>query len=780
MEQISDGSVCDQFPPLSAKYPWLIAQNLKDEEHDTKDQFFYTIRDEFPHYRCQIPKLFGKRIRGFFHGWVILSNHPYNNKWSLWNQVTSKIISLPTLILEDGEYESIGQCCLSAPPNDPSSILLLTRTNKSTLVFCRLDSKKKKFGWTEMSYAYQLKRLTCDCKLIYSPTCCSGKVYALSTDGFFSEFVILVDIVVKYKEVVIKLMLFGSCPCPSSGRVGVDVIYYLKGSSTELYYIEIYYEKGTRNIQKKPSDVYLFKVDMTSINWEERECLKNWVIADTGYSGYDDLNDSDTENFDFTVLDTSREIWEEIDDLKDAIIFMDLAREHSVSYNRVIASDSGGFIHIRGEMGDIIYSYHVKTDTISLFPIPSPMLPTSHMLMWECRLEGDHGEAKSIVDSKVEMENNDEILLRSGTDDGVKFNESHLLNTPFNLLETIMELCVGVEYMNFRATCKQCLLAAPLIKWSNKTSLRKLQTYSLVSHWLMVVDKTRDIIIFTDPMAGDNYFMKNSKVLFDVNSRKWCSRFGWLLFKKIHRYSLIFFNPFTNELRELPEAEHFFDSFCFSAPPTSLDCMVVGFTTKTSYVYIHLVNRERTWREVCFGNHPHNVCSSTFYGGGDLYALCEQGELIVINNLDKEDYYSWKLVKSEAPKGYCKSSTQYFLGNFDQHSLLVSVAAYGEAVEVFKRNKSIKEWEKIDSLGKHAIYICGTTCLCIEAKLPKMENKIFFPRLHTKNKKVVFYSLDTCMYHTFDGESIQEHLGDFIGTMYHLSSLSTWIEPTWS
>nr|GEW79420.1 F-box protein At4g00893-like [Tanacetum cinerariifolium] len=114
--------------------------------------------------------------------------------------------------------------------------------------------------------------------------------------------------------------------------------------------------------------------------------------------------------------------------------------------------------------------------------------------------------------------------------------------------------------------------------------------------------------------------------------------------------------------------------------------------------------------------------------------------------------------------------------NCDQHCLLVNVDEYGEAVEVFMPNMAEEKWEKIDSIGKHMIYISGTTCFCIEAKVPIMENKIFFPRLHTKNRRVVFYSLDTCRYHTFDA---QEHLEDFYGTMHHLS-LNFWIEPSWS
>jgi hypothetical protein len=166
--------------------------------------------------------------------------------------VTSKIISLPILVLEDGEYESIRQCCLSAPPDDPSSILLLTTTNKSTFLFCPVDSKREDFRWTEMSYAQQLKRLTSSGKLLDSLTCCNGKVYALSTDGTFADFVIYLDIVVKYNEVVINLMLFSVCPFGpvNSYRTDRD-IQYLKGSSTELFYIEMTFWEETAHIEKK-------------------------------------------------------------------------------------------------------------------------------------------------------------------------------------------------------------------------------------------------------------------------------------------------------------------------------------------------------------------------------------------------------------------------------------------------------------------------------------------------------------------------------------------------
>jgi hypothetical protein len=163
---------------------------------------------------------------------------------------------------------------------------------------------------------------------------------------------------------------------------------------------------------------------MTCINWEERELFfKDWDITNKSTSCEDsssedsssedsssedssseDSSSEDSSSEDSNTrsdyldmsseiwktyyqkkMDMSVEVWKVIDDLKDAIFYMDLARDYSVFYSPVVASELGGFIHIRGEMGKTIYSYNVKDNTISLSCILSPMLPTSHVSMWECR-----------------------------------------------------------------------------------------------------------------------------------------------------------------------------------------------------------------------------------------------------------------------------------------------------------------------------------------------------------------------------------------------------------
>ncbi|GKC17946.1 hypothetical protein Tco_1014728 [Tanacetum coccineum] len=79
------------------------------------------------------------------------------------------------------------------------------------------------------------------------------------------------------------------------------------------------------------------------------------------------------------------------------------------------------------------------------------------------RLEGDH------------IREDDKTVSKDKGAQGAEFSsttdESHL---PFDLLELIMlEFCVGLEYINFRTTCKRCHLAAPIIKWSNQTESKR-------------------------------------------------------------------------------------------------------------------------------------------------------------------------------------------------------------------------------------------------------------------------------------------------------------------
>ncbi|GKB64670.1 hypothetical protein Tco_0920856, partial [Tanacetum coccineum] len=317
-------------------------------------------------------------------------------------------------------------------------------------------------------------------------------------------------------------------------------------------------------------------------------------------------------------------------------------------------------------------------------------------------LEGDH---------KQEEDKKDKIVVSKVKSHEVEFigttYESHLLNLPFDVLEMIIDSCVGVEYMNFRASCKLCYLAAPIIQWSNQTTSKRLQLqeYSLVSPWLMVFGKHTITLFYL--MFGDKYFIKTPR-----------------------------------ELELIGELKIHCSSFDFSAPPTSPDCIVVGFTSDYEWhVHIHFVGRESSWRKfvLTFGNDdPYLYRFPAFYGG-DVYALRNGKGVDVFKELGIGDHsWEWKGVLDEAPISSCTSKAQHFLVKCDQgykcdqHLILVIVGEFGESVELFIPNEDAGKWDKIDDIRRHMIYIGDKTCLCMEAKTPKMENKIYFPRFHSE------------------------------------------------
>ncbi|GKB96298.1 hypothetical protein Tco_0982435 [Tanacetum coccineum] len=390
----------------------------------------------------------------------------------------------------------------------------------------------------------------------------------------------------------------------------------------------------------------------------------------------------------------------------------------------------------------------------------SSVVPAGGMSSWgmlEWRLGGDHANLK-----QEEDKDDGNIVVKSGMNakalsdskKRTRTDESHLLNMPFHILEMIMEHCVCVEYMNFRATCKPCHLAAPSVQWSNKTTLKRLQTYSVASPWLMVFDKYQGIIILSDSVMGDKYYIKTPQQLMgDV--RIHYSMYGWLLIGKVvvgRPQRMMLFNPFTSDVRELP-LEGNLDGCCFSAPPNCKDCMVVGCTLQWHRFRKYFVGQEQSLLRTSLefgGDVPYSFHFPTFHDN-DIYALCNDGRLDVIREMDEEEY-PLETVVAKPPS--CGGSS--FLVECEQHLLLVIVATLEESVDLFKLNDFTKEWEKLDGLGKHTIYI-SDTCFCIEAKTSETENKIYFSSLH--NGKIVFYSFETCSYHTSDGKHQRKSQG---------------------
>ena len=215
-----------------------------------------------------------------------------------------------------------------------------------------------------------LKRITGkDGSFISNLTCCNRKVYALN-NTYLGCIVIQLNILVKEKEVVIKFMPLGEYPSHSLTFCDT-VTYFLKGHGTELFCINVGFCK------KRIEAVYFFKLNMASVKSEDMvERFKSLDMSCERWDGVENMA---------AIFHNSMRLWEQLFDLKDAIFFVDLGGDKLAYYRPGIASEMGGYIHIRDEIYDILYSYNVKENTIFLSSMPSLELPTSNVSLWECR-----------------------------------------------------------------------------------------------------------------------------------------------------------------------------------------------------------------------------------------------------------------------------------------------------------------------------------------------------------------------------------------------------------
>nr|XP_043639590.1 uncharacterized protein LOC122610687 [Erigeron canadensis] len=289
----------------------------------------------------------------------------------------------------------------------------------------------------------------------------------------------------------------------------------------------------------------------------------------------------------------------------------------------------------------------------------SPLLSTSHVTLWEekSRLKCDYKQEEE------DIKGDEIMMMKSVTDDEFEFNESHLLNFSIHFLEMIMENCAGVEYLKLRATCKRCHLAAPLMIMEGQIWIKEI---------------AESFISFT--MANvlyENYtgiHLWKEGILFKV----------WLVVA-------VSYQVYTG-VRKLPCIEYSIaDSFSFSTPPTSPDCMVVGFSGYVDWeVHIH------------------------FVGGAKHYLTKQDDQHLLLVNVSGESVEVFKLNDS--------TKTWEKVDDLGRHMIYIS------------EETCLCVEAKTPEMG-NKIY--------------------FPDELHNRNGRIVFYTLETCTLGTFNNKTIQ-------------------------
>jgi hypothetical protein len=261
----------------------------------------------------------------------------------------------------------------------------------------------------------------------------------------------------------------------------------------------------------------------------------------------------------------------------------------------------------------------------------------------------------------------------------------------------------------------------------------------------------------------------------NLNFEICCSKDGWLFLVAVNTSFQVFFNPFTKEVLPLPVANKQISNIrCFgmSDSPTSSKCVIVELVESSSVVvkpfttaYINFW--EEGYRNFTFERRKfrHYNTSPAFHNGL-FYFLSKTGKLAVIE-VTRENIRLKVLEELQVP---CSTCFNNFLVKCDGNLLSIFESPFGKGVQVFRLNESTMTWMKVESLKNHMLFV-GKTSFSTVANIPGMENKIYFPRFY--GKSIVFYSLETNNYHTFQNDEVV----NFHHTREYLNG--AWIQPRW-
>ncbi|XP_057431989.1 uncharacterized protein LOC130724714 [Lotus japonicus] len=459
-------------------------------------------------------------------------------------------------------------------------------------------------------------------------------------------------------------------------------------------------------------------------------------------------------------LDFSQMVWEKVKSIRDRVFFLS-GIALPFTCQAINPETDGGLIYLTFSPKNFLYIYNIEDNSLVMGQTFSNLPKWRYGSLWFMpdrrmthSIQEERGRTHSRGgDSSFAIHSN-ETRDRASNSCAFSFENIH-------------------DYLHFRATNNIFRLRAPVPFQRRSLSM---SSFDLSCSPLFVFFEQEKFLTFVHPKHGIN-FKYNMTLPEDIQGGcEICySKDGWLLLA-VNTFCNMFFNPFTKEVKELaygpaPEQRRRdILSLGFSHPPTSSECVIVelrGFTDMT--VHTTCLGEEE-WEEVYFEESKFIRASlNPCFHNGAFYYLNNDGKLGFVNVGD-EDIYWEECEKPDAPR--CARTDYYKCYLVECNGSLLSVfeGYLGNWVRVFKLDETDMQWVKVNSLENHMLFV-GNQSFSAVANIPGMENKIYFPRFH--GDYIVFYSLDTGKYHTFESTKVV----DFHCMREQLNS--SWILPRW-
>ncbi|KAL8061930.1 hypothetical protein ABFX02_02G114700 [Erythranthe guttata] len=338
-------------------------------------------------------------------------------------------------------------------------------------------------------------------------------------------------------------------------------------------------------------------------------------------------------------------------------------------------------------------------------------------------------------------------------------------DTPKELLDLMLSNVVGKDRHSFSQVCrswKAVIAASPYHQ----------------SPCLMMFNR-RDNHLWKCFQHNNFFYMAFPKLL--KNASVCFSNHGWLLMKSSDDHTLFFYDPCNNQMIELPSipSDCKYTTICFFHPPTSPECLIIGIRTvswKSSRDELELgvlKHGENKWRNGLFRDRNHQFRVSLgppILHGGKIYFLDFKGNVALFD----VSSYIWLFTifpRCLKKRRFRRNIKEHFLIKPNNEETIFAVFVVGDErkVRVFRLVDGY-QWERVEDLGDMVFYVSNTSSFGYTVDDKSMANKIFFSKLY--GDKIVFYSMDTRKYHTFECNYSSNNSHEFTRLDF-----ATWIMP---
>lgn len=243
-----------------------------------------------------------------------------------------------------------------------------------------------------------------------------------------------------------------------------------------------------------------------------------------------------------------------------------------------------------------------------------------------------------------------------------------------------------------------------------------------------------------------------------------CSNHGWLLMCTDDEI-LFFFDPFNNQRIEVPRLpkKNRYTTMSFFHPPTSPDCFIVGIDgVHNCIVEIGLLKH---------GEDEWNISSvelKKLFGASLAPPILDGGKLCFLDfrgNIATFDMSRDPIAKSGYVYNRClkqrrlrRNIKEHYLIKIKGEDAIFGVFVMNDdhgGVRVFRLLDNIL-WEPVEDLGDKVFYVSNSSSFGYITRNKNIANKIFFSKFN--RNKVVFYSLETRKYHSFEGDYSSENM----------------------